>query len=160
IGLALASTLLLSSAVNPSILAKAEAQQSEQDSLPPEIVPSNSAYASSASSAPGLVSNQAEANQPAGQIQSAQDFRKALMDSLAGKGTYRKFNGRNPYGNQFAQNNNQFAPRGQPMGNQSFANQGQPPLGQSDWMTPTQDNTMANANPPQTQTLSGPVSTP
>jgi hypothetical protein len=158
IGLALASTLLLVSQVNPL---KAEAQQANTGSsqdilLPPEVVPSSQYSASSMSSAPGLISNPAEAaTQPAGQMQSAQDFRKALMDSLAGKGNYPQFNGSNPYGNQFAQNNNQFV--GQPQNNQSFANQGQPPLGQGDWMTPNQDNTLVNANPPQTQTLTGPV---
>jgi hypothetical protein len=96
------------------------------------------------------------------QMQSAQDFRKALMESLQGKGNYPQFNGRNPYANQFSQNN-QFAQSGQQfnqMGNQSFANQGQPPLGQSDLINPTQDNTLANATPPQTQTLSGPVRLP
>jgi hypothetical protein len=168
-GLTLATTLLLISLVIPSGALKAQAA-GQDDLLPPEVVPidPHSAGGSNAANqtAPGLVdpsnANGTAAN--ANQMQSAQDFRKALMDSLAGKGSYPQFNGRNPYGNQFSQNN-QFAQGGQPinqMGNQSFANQGQPPLGQADLMNPNpnQDTTMANATPPQTQTLSGPVGLP
>jgi hypothetical protein len=173
-GFALATTLLLSSAVSPSGLLRVEAQQvnagSDQDSsLPPEVVPTDPFSAKGAGNAsamtvPGLVSNPTEAtNAPVGEMQSAQDFRKALMDSLSGKGNYPQFNGRNPFANNSGQNNVPFGQSGQPLnqtGNQSFSTAGQPPLGQSDWTAPTQDNSMVNSTPPQTQMLSGPVAAP
>lgn len=196
-GFALATTLLLSSTIHPSGLFPAEAQSAnaagDQESLlPPEVVPvdPNSAYSSSSmagaggfqsgGNVPGLVTNPQETvNSLAAETQSAQDFRKSLMDSLAGKGNYPQFNNQNPYAspsvnqpvNQSAnQVPNQGAPvqpeqpvqpqvqpndpsNGQPFANNAIA----PTLGQSDWMNPNQDNSMANAQPPQSQVMSGPV---
>jgi hypothetical protein len=143
------------------VSAQAQATWSEADSgLPPEVVPINPTAAnmswqsgssataghSAQMAAPGLVSQQATAaTATAPPMQSARDFRKAMMSSLEGKGIYPQFSNPNNLNgnqlNQFGQNNMQSAAG--------------PNLGQSGWVTPDQNYSQSPAVPAQTQTLSG-----
>ena len=124
---------------------------------------------------PGLV---AKPNMQAAGM-SAQDMRKELFNQLMGQNNAPQLNNQNnvwtnqgqgaqpmPQFNQapaqYNQAPNQYNPVpgqfGQPLGQSSQplvqANQS---VGQSSWMTPQQNNAMANALPAQTQTLSGNV---
>lgn len=178
------SAIIASISVNPACQLSCQAQSNaygsfnepanvgpDQDSLlPPEVVPVDSrSFKGTGSpqsgdtqaqmSAPGLVPNSGQAPiGSANEMQSAQDFRKAMMDSLAGKGNYPQFQNHNPFVDQSGQGQQPI----NQIGNQAFANNaGSPPLGQSDWITPNQgDNTMPSAVPPQTQTLTGGVRVP
>jgi len=177
---ALTLTLLLGAVVSPAFAqVQASAQFGNQDLstgsnhvsanqdtlLPPEVVPQDplsykrsGGYGAADSAAPGLVSsNERGTNGPQNQMQSAKDFRNALMDSLAGKGYYPQFNNQNPFTDQSGQAIRSF---GQAGSQPNPYNLGSPMLGQSDWMNADQEEIANNPPPSQTQTLTGGVRTP
>lgn len=154
---------------------------SGETNLPPEIVPidPNSAYSQPVGSAispsasaesqafvPGLDMHPVQAV-GSGQRQSAKDFRREMMNSLAGQGNYPQFNNQNPYANQLGQAPQAVPPvqsfNPQPdsqQGNQSFDNNSnqsmnQSNVGQSNWTTSDQTNPANIAAQPQTQSLTG-----
>jgi hypothetical protein len=132
----------------------------DQDSLlPPEVVPLDPAAATrmSQSQAQSRAANMASGSQsassvpgmqpltpPGGDMQTAQDFRKSMFNSLYNQGTLAPQNAQQGTQNQMA-NNQQFSTPGN-------LQQQQPQMGQSQWMG-------ANGAP-QTQTLTGAVKQP
>lgn len=153
---------LLCAAINGVIITPVSAQSMDQSAfLPPEVIPVNSAvnYSSapaSNSAAPGMGNNNPSNANASGspavgmqpRLQTAQDYRSALFNSLKGTSFEPQ-----PQVNQSmvqASNNQAGLAANWPGSNNSQ-------LGQSNLISPNQANNSINTFPTQTQTLSGSV---
>jgi len=161
------TTLLLSVTLQIFSVTPSYAQSAQDSMLPPEVIPVDSGNTpsfqapgnavNSGANVPGLVNGQSSANPMMGGT--AQQMRQQMMNSLMGQGAYPQFQGQtsgSPLNNAASQSFSGGAPGLQAPGATPGLNGNNQGLGQSGWITPSQQNN-GQAVPAQSQMLSGGV---